>query len=227
TNGSYNSFFGAGSGGGNTIGSYNTFIGQRAGNGNASGSYNTTLGYRAGYTGGGSNNVFIGSRAGYYETSSNKLYIENSSATTPLIYGDFSVNGVGINTKSITGYTLSVNGKIRATEVRVYTGWADYVFDDGYELNTLEEVEAYIDENGHLPDVPDANEVEADGILIGEMNATLLRKVEELTLYTIAQEKQIKAQEEVVEKQNEINEKLLAILDELQKKIEALSEDNK
>lgn len=239
TSGSANTVMGSYAGRSMTNAYYNTIIGYFAGSNLNNGYSNTYLGYLSGYSNvSGDGNVFIGYRAGYSEIGSDKLYIDNSGTSDPLIYGDFSKNAVGINTSSIDGYTLSVNGKVRATEVQVYTGWADYVFEDDYKLNTLEEVESYIEENGHLPDVPDADEVEADGIPLGEMNATLLRKIEELTLYTIAQEKQIKlreaqakaqeaqirAQQELAEKQNEINEKLLAKLDELQKKIEALSE---
>ena len=110
---------------------------------------------------------------------------------------------MGINTKNLSdgtgSYTLSVNGKIRANEVRVYTGWADYVFENDYKLRPLQEVESYIQQNKHLPDVPSAKVVEKDGILVGEMNATLLRKVEELTLYMIEANKAIKDLQEKVE----------------------------
>ena len=87
---------------------------------------------------------------------------------------------------------LEVNGAIRSKEVLVeVTNWSDFVFDKDYDLMTLKEVESYIKENGHLPDVPSAEEVKANGVEVGEMNAILLRKIEELTLYIIELEKKI------------------------------------
>jgi len=93
-------------------------------------------------------------------------------------------------------WKLSVNGKIRTKEVKVETGWADFVFEDDYILPTLSEVENHINEKGHLKDIPSADEVAENGINIGEIQAKLLQKIEELTLYTIQQEKLIKNQVE-------------------------------
>jgi hypothetical protein len=67
----------------------------------------------------------------------------------------------------------------------VESGWADFVFKPDYQLKPLAEVEQFISTNGHLPEVPTAKEVEQNGVNIGEMNAKLLQKVEELTLYVI------------------------------------------
>ncbi len=89
---------------------------------------------------------------------------------------------VGIGTRDTQGYKLAVNGKIRAKEIKVDTGWSDFVFYDNYELPTLIEVENHIKEKGHLKDIPSAKEVEENGIFLGEMDAKLLQKVEELTL---------------------------------------------
>lgn len=87
---------------------------------------------------------------------------------------------------------LEVNGAIRSKEVLVeVANWSDFVFDKDYDLMTLNEVESYIKENGHLPDVPSAKEVKANGVEVGEMNAILLQKIEELTLYIIELEKKI------------------------------------
>ncbi|KXX71234.1 hypothetical protein [Flammeovirga sp. SJP92] len=112
---------------------------------------------------------------------------------------------IGINTFVTSGYKLSVNGKIRAEEVKVYTGWADYVFDEDYNLKSLSEVEAHIKEHKHLPDVPSAKEVEENGVNVGETEAMLLRKIEELTLYTIEQEKRLDKQEKLI---NELLKKI-------------------
>ncbi|MEM6271718.1 MAG: hypothetical protein AAF998_19935, partial [Bacteroidota bacterium] len=79
-------------------------------------------------------------------------------------------------------YRLSVDGRIRAREVKVYSGWADHVFAPGYELMPLSELALYIAERGHLPGVPSAAEVSANGVDVGETQALLLEKIEELTL---------------------------------------------
>lgn len=87
---------------------------------------------------------------------------------------------------------LSVNGKIRAKEVKVEAiGWPDYVFDEGYNVGKFEDLESYIKANKHLPGIPSAKEVEKNGIELGEMNKLLLKKIEELTLYMIIQQKEI------------------------------------
>jgi hypothetical protein len=103
---------------------------------------------------------------------------------------------VGIGTSNfIDGtdiYRLAVKGAIRAERVKVYTTWADFVFEKSYILPTLEDVEKHIKENGHLKDIPSAKEVEANGIELGEMNKKLLQKVEELTLYIIEMNKELK-----------------------------------
>ncbi|WP_066319879.1 hypothetical protein [Aquimarina aggregata] len=102
---------------------------------------------------------------------------------------------VGIGTLNPGAWKLAVNGKIRAKEVQVETGWADFVFDTDYALPTLQEVEKHIKEKGHLKDIPSAEEVAENGIFLGEINAKLLQKIEELTLYIIEQNKRITALE--------------------------------
>lgn len=87
---------------------------------------------------------------------------------------------------------LEVNGTIRSKEVIVeIANWSDFVFNDDYQLMSLKETETFIKQNGHLPNVPSAAEVEKDGVQLGEMNAILLQKIEELTLYVIELEKKI------------------------------------
>lgn len=88
--------------------------------------------------------------------------------------------------------TLRINGKIYANEIRCRTNvWSDFVFHKNYQLPTLAELSAYIKENGHLPSVPTKKEVIANGFSVGEMNAILLQKIEELTLYILQQQEQI------------------------------------
>jgi hypothetical protein len=102
---------------------------------------------------------------------------------------------VGIGTTNPGTNKLAVNGTIRAKEVIVETaGWSDYVFADDYELKSLAEVEQHIKEHKHLPGIPSSEEVAEKGVGVGEMQAKLLAKIEELTLHIIAQEKRIEEQ---------------------------------
>lgn len=100
---------------------------------------------------------------------------------------------IGIGTVS-PDERLSVNGRIRAKEVKVEAvNWPDYVFDADYQLTTLSELAIFIRKNGHLPGIPKAVDVQETGIALGEMNRRLLEKVEELTLYLIEQEEKMDA----------------------------------
>ncbi len=117
------------------------------------------------------------------------------SSGTGLNLGDnLIVNGsVAIGTTKVSGYKLSVNGKIRASDdIKVYleSEWSDFVFNKDYKLRTLEEVSQYINKNGHLPEMPSAEVVKKDGIDLGAMDAKLLQKIEELTLYMIEMKKE-------------------------------------
>jgi hypothetical protein len=92
---------------------------------------------------------------------------------------------IGIGTTS-PSEKLSVNGNINAKKIIVtQTGWSDYVFDKDYKLRSLSSLETFIRENKHLPEVPSAKEVEEKGISVGDNQALLLKKIEELTLYVI------------------------------------------
>lgn len=98
----------------------------------------------------------------------------------------------GIWAKFCNNKFLRVNGTIVANEINVQTdAWADNVFDSSYKLKTIDEVDTYIKENKHLPDVPSEQEVKENGINLANMNVILLQKVEELTLMMIEQQKQI------------------------------------
>lgn len=121
------------------------------------------------------------------------LLIKNNSSTSMIVDGDGDV-GIGLATVP-SGYKLAVEGKIRTREIRVdQDTWPDYVFEKGYELPTLEEIEKHIDEKGHLPKIPSAEEVMANGVELGEMDRLLLEKIEELTLFIISQHKELKEQ---------------------------------
>lgn len=122
----------------------------------------------------------------------------NSKNGVVNVYGD---GKVGIGTTKTGTHKLAVNGTIGAREIKVEaTGWSDFVFEDNYKLEDLEEVESFIKDNKHLPDVPSEKEVLKNGIQLGEMDAKLLQKIEELTLYVIEQNKTIKEMQEVIER---------------------------
>lgn len=187
-----------------------TAIGASSGLG-TSGTENIFIGYSSGLGKTGSNNIFIGNNVG--ESSNNKLNIDNAATATPLIWGDFALDQLKLNGKvgigsvtsfptlaggvSVSNYKLFVTGGILTDEVRVTLSssgtWADYVFFKDYDLKTLPEVETFIEKNGHLPNVPSAAQVKEDGIALGEMAKIQQEKIEELTLYLIQQDKEIKA----------------------------------
>ena len=110
----------------------------------------------------------------------------------------FLTGNTGIGTINVPNdFMLAVNGKIRAKEIKVETGWSDFVFEDDYDLPTLDEVEKYIKTHRHLPEIPSAKEVEENGVELGKMDSKLLQKIEELTLYIIDQEKRIRKLEAI------------------------------
>lgn len=101
---------------------------------------------------------------------------------------------LGINTPFVSDeFDLLVNGGLVADELVIESlaDAPDYVFEDGYDLKTLEEVKDYIKDHGHLPEVPSAKEFEESGMSLGEMNLLLLKKIEELTLHMIRQQAEI------------------------------------
>ncbi|NJK86097.1 MAG: hypothetical protein HC906_09160 [Bacteroidales bacterium] len=118
------------------------------------------------------------------------------------------INSTGNSTQTLTdaqihdraSMILNANGVLKTKEVQVKTNiWADYVFNKDYNLRPIHEVEKFINENGHLPEVPTAKEVEESGLNLGEMNTLLMKKVEELTLYLIEQNKQLEEQRMQIE----------------------------
>ncbi len=122
-----------------------------------------------------------------------------------------SAGNVGIGTNNPQN-ALSVNGTIQGKQVIVNTGWSDYVFAPNYRLQPLPEVASYIKANGHLPGIPAAEEVEAQGVNLGDMQSKLLAKVEELTLHMIAADERnhrLERQSLDLEKQNrELQERI-------------------
>ncbi|MDD7886022.1 tail fiber protein [Flavivirga sp. 57AJ16] len=144
----------------------------------------------------------------YYGRSQTGIGVDNhffrTQGITRLIIKDNGNVGIGTTTPDAK---LAVKGNIHTNEVKVDLLGAvapDYVFYKDYALKTLTEVENYIAKQGHLPNIPSAKEMEAEGIKLKEMNLKLLEKIEEITLYTIGQEKEIKAYKNELQSQKDI-----------------------
>lgn len=232
TTGNFNLGLAAGALENNTTGSNNVGIGYAAGYTNdvgsdniAIGAYslfngtgisgNLAIGSQAGRNSTGSNNVFIGNSAGYTETTSGKLHISNYNTATPLIYGDFTTKYLAVGEVAAAdraaatsgGYRLLVKGGMITEKIKVAVAgsadWADYVFEPSYKMMPLEKVESFVKENKHLPNVPSAEEMAKNGLDVMQTSAKLMEKIEELTLYMIEMNKEIKA----LKKENELLKK--------------------
>jgi len=131
-----------------------------------------------------------------------RLYSGGTGNLTPVDVMTLLGNGrVGIGTVNPDS-KLTVAGNIHAQEVKVTARAGevpDYVFANDYKLKSLEEVERYIKQNSHLPEIPSAKEIEKNGLMLAEMNLSLLKKMEEMTLYMIEQNKRIKDLEKQIE----------------------------
>ncbi len=126
----------------------------------------------------------------------------NRNGVSVLTIGDHilldrtNTRNIGIGTTNPDA-KLTVKGNIHTQEVKVDLNGAvapDYVFKEDYKLKPLDQVQAYIKQNGHLPNIPSAAEMEKEGILLKEMNLKLLEKIEELTLYVLEQQKEIEVE---------------------------------
>lgn len=204
---------------------YNTAVGTEAmlylRNGNA----NSAFGYQAFRALEiGESNIAIGNNAGFNVVEGeNNIFIGretpafSSSAKDELNIGNwiFGVNGtIGIGNFSNPlpsdgiapdgeKYKLFVKDGIRTEKIKVDVasdnGWADYVFDEGYELLPLSDLESFIHQNGHLPEVPTTEEAIKNGVELKAMNILLLKKIEELTLYSIEQQKRSAEQQKRID----------------------------
>ncbi len=144
--------------------------------------------------------LILVNKGGYWQTHTNTTTNPNT-----IVYD--GIVGIGItpsailNTTSNPPYKLVVGGKIGATKIRVTeSGWADYVFADDYKLQPLTEIEKFIKLNKHLEGVPTAQEVKENGVDLGDTQVILLKKIEELTLHLIEQNKKIEELQKVVNK---------------------------
>jgi len=165
-----------------------------------------------------------GSGTGNWSSSGSNIY--NANAGLVVIGAVPATLPIDANLK------LAVNGNIYAQKLKItQDGWADYVFDPGYHLRPLRELQSFIQTNKHLPEIPSAAEVEKNGIDVGDTQTILLKKIEELTLYMIEQNKQMeqlqkyKTQLDLVnrkmEEQNKMSHVLLREINILKKRIGA------
>ena len=116
-------------------------------------------------------------------------------------YTNYFAGNVGIGAYDTKGYKLAVAGNMIAESVKVQLqgSWADYVFDDDYKLQPLSEVEAFVKKNKHLPEIPSAEAAKTHGIDLEDMNAKLLKKIEELTLHLIDMKKGMEKQDKEIQ----------------------------
>lgn len=140
--------------------------------------------------------TYVGFGAGWYGTMSNHplvFFVNNGNAAVTLTTSEqLQVGGA----TTPVGYKMSVDGKLIATEIDVLvTPWPDYVFKSNYKLKPLKEVERFISENGHLPNIPKAEEIENKALSVGNMSKLQMEKIEELTLYLIEMNKRLEKME--------------------------------
>ncbi len=187
-------------------GSHSTAIGSTA---HAIGNFSSAFGVNV--TADAEGSIIIGNHHGAMLTNDIPYSLMVKFGNTPTLFANVSNVGIGttdpkeklhVNGKAVIGqqkitsgphtdFMLAVDGKIIShSMVCTMDNWADDVFREGYELMSIEDVAKYIKEHKHLPGVPSEKEVIENGLDLGEINATLLRKIEELTLYLIELKKE-------------------------------------
>jgi len=165
-----------------------------------------------------------------YSTASTGLALEaplsSSGSKLPIQFGwrgggvalkIFPDGNIGIGTTDSKGYKLAVAGSMIAESIKVklQSAWPDFVFSKAYTLPTLKETEAHIQKKGHLPGIPSAADVKANGVNLGQMNAMLLQKIEELTLHLIEKEKEIDQLKLLKDKVIELDQKIMILQSKL------------
>ncbi|MFZ1527395.1 MAG: hypothetical protein WAT19_01505 [Ferruginibacter sp.] len=198
-----NTAVGAGSLSTNVSGHNNTIVGANTGSGIVSGSNNTILGANvSGLSGTLNNSIILADGSGnqrIFVNQDGNVGVGITNLTTGIklnVNGNIFTNSKILINSDLThagNFSLAVNGEaiFNRAVVRLYGSWPDYVFDDSYKPESLEEVEKYIKENKHLKGMRSASEIAEEGIDLGENQRKMLEKIEELTLYIIEQNKAI------------------------------------
>lgn len=181
-----------------------------AGNGNVEGDFlvgsspATQITMSTGFTGNS-----ISSEGGdlFLNTVSSNLLINTQAGNGKVAIGTVNIPNAVMGT-DVSGYKLFVQGGILTEEVRVRTDWADYVFAKDYQLRSLAEVKNFIEQNGHLPGTPSAQEIQDQGLELASTTTLQQEKIEELFLYVISLDEKIKALEaENAELKAQMNQK--------------------
>lgn len=139
------------------------------------------------------------------------IYVDYDNPVTMISFNDEGQVFIGNRepvepfSSNMVNYGLYVQDGINTTDVKIseVQQWSDFVFEESYELKDLSEVEYFIKENNHLPDVPSEDVVKTEGYTVSEMDAKLLQKIEELTLYVIEQQHEIEALKTALESKNQ------------------------
>jgi len=148
------------------------------------------------------------------DISTQDVQIQNNATSGNVLIGDLSDPNFTYTTKE----KLMVNGNIAAKGIKIHPSspWPDYVFDKDYSLQPLSEVESYISENKKLPAIPSAQEIKEKGMDMPELQRLQMQKIEELTLYAIAQQKQIEElikRNKAQEQKNKLQEQRIKALE--------------
>ncbi|WP_417430978.1 hypothetical protein [Halpernia sp.] len=150
----------------------------------------------------------------YYSKYMNELTLKNGMVGIGTDNPEYNLDVKG---KAAFSDNVKIAAKLEAKEIKVTTTpTADFVFEEDYQLPTLEEVEKHIKEKKHLPEIASAKEMEKEGVNVGEFQIKLLQKIEELTLYSIEQNKQIKELQEENKTLRLQSEKIEALEQKLQ-----------
>jgi hypothetical protein len=206
----------------NQTGSNNTATGSNALASNLYGSNNTAVGYNTGSgISNGSGNTIIGANVtGLPSSLTNTIILADGTGNQRLVIDNTGKARIGSATLTTPGtYKLYVEQGILTEKVVVAiansTEWADYVFAPGYHLTPLAEVEKFVNKNHHLPNVPSAREVVKNGVNLAAMDAKLLEKIEELTLYLIEQNAKnaelMNRNEALLKKVNDLENRMAAL----------------
>lgn len=159
----------------------------------------------------GTNNVEL------YTTQGNIFLSASSISSNQLVLrenGDVEMGAPNISSK------LTVNGNVTAKKMKVTQNvWADFVFEPTYHLPSLYDLESYVKKYKHLPEIPSAKEVQEQGLDLGNNQAKLLQKIEELTLYVIDQHKQLETQQKTIAVQQQLLIEQGETIKEIKKKL--------
>lgn len=128
-------------------------------------------------------------KTSYHESDLRFATGTSSGLVDRMVINQFGNVLIGKLYQQYNGYKLDVNGAVRANEMVVNTTGADFVFDKGYQLMPLKELEKFIAQHGHLPEIQPAAKIQQEGVALGVLNTKLLQKIEEMTLHQIRLEK--------------------------------------